>query len=234
MGGQDCEVISMNDRGKVIEFAMNDKCAAGTGKFFEAMARALHCTLEEFSALSLQSDSPANITKQCSVFAESEVVTLINSGVNAAHIAAGLTDSIARRLQAMVYRLGIVPEVVFTGGCAKNESLIRMLESKLGESIARLPDNPQIVGALGAALFARERALKTGQSDADHAACEDFATGIGSWGFLTSTYNKRANMWRPCVMKGDGSDNYRTLHAPLNLPLHFLSKLGPGPVRASY
>jgi len=161
VGGQDCKVISLDDSGKVLDFIMNDKCAAGTGKFFEAMARALHCTLEEFSDLSLQSDTPANITKQCSVFAESEVVTLINSGVNAAHIASGLTESIVRRLLAMIYRLGVVPEVVFTGGCAKNEALIRGLESKLGENIARLPQNPQIVGALGAALFAREKLAKS-------------------------------------------------------------------------
>jgi predicted CoA-substrate-specific enzyme activase len=160
VGGQDCKVISVDDEGKVLDFLMNDKCAAGTGKFFEAMARTLHCGLEEFSELSLQSDSPASITKQCSVFAESEVVTLINSGVNAPHIAAGLTDSIARRLLAMVFRVGVVPEVVLTGGGARNEALVRGLEEKLGEKIARLSQNPQTVGALGAALFARERLLK--------------------------------------------------------------------------
>jgi len=144
----------------VVEFTMNDKCAAGTGKFFEAMARTLHCSLEEFSELSLKSSNPANITKQCSVFAESEVVTLINSGAEAADIAAGLTDSIARRLQAYVFKVGLVEDVVLTGGCAKNEGLVKCLERKLNVMIARLPHSPQLVGALGAALFAEEHALK--------------------------------------------------------------------------
>jgi predicted CoA-substrate-specific enzyme activase len=160
IGGQDCKVISLDGRGKVLEFAMNDKCAAGTGRFFEAMARALDCSLEELSALSLQSNTPAAITKQCSVFAESEVVTLINNGISAADISAGLHDSIARRIHSMVYKVGINPDVVLTGGCANNEGLVKSLENRLGVSIAKLPQNPQIAGALGAALFAREKAAK--------------------------------------------------------------------------
>lgn len=160
IGGQDCKVISLDEKGRVLDFLMNDKCAAGTGKFFEAMARTLHCSLSEFSDLSLQSDNPASITKQCSVFAESEVVTLINGGSAPCDIAAGLTDSIVRRLLAMVYRVGFVSEVVLTGGGARNEALVRGVEEKLGEGIARLPESPQIVGALGAALYAGERVLK--------------------------------------------------------------------------
>jgi (R)-2-hydroxyacyl-CoA dehydratese activating ATPase len=158
-GGQDCKVISLDENGKVLDFAMNDKCAAGTGKFFEVMSRTFDCSLDEFVDLSLQSDNPANITKQCSVFAESEVVSLINSGVNQADIAAGLVDSIVRRLIAMIHRIGLTSDLVFTGGCAKNEALIRGMERATGESVFRLP-NPQIVGALGAALFAREKAAK--------------------------------------------------------------------------
>jgi predicted CoA-substrate-specific enzyme activase len=158
-GGQDCKVISLDENGKVLDFTMNDKCAAGTGKFFDVMARTFDCSLDEFSELSLQSNTPAIITKQCSVFAESEVVTLINSGVDQTDIAAGLVDSIARRLIAMIYRIGLTQDLVFTGGCAKNEALIRNLEKTTGENIVRLSD-PQIVGALGAALFAREKALK--------------------------------------------------------------------------
>jgi predicted CoA-substrate-specific enzyme activase len=160
VGGQDCKVISLDDAGRVVEFTMNDKCAAGTGKFFEAMARTLHCTLDEFSNLSLKSNNPANITKQCSVFAESEVVTLINSGADEVDIAAGLTDSIARRLQAYVYKVGLIEDVVLTGGCARNEGLVRSLERKLNVTIVRLPHSPQLVGALGAALFAGDRLLK--------------------------------------------------------------------------
>jgi (R)-2-hydroxyacyl-CoA dehydratese activating ATPase len=159
VGGQDCKVISLDDAGNVVEFAMNDKCAAGTGKFFEMMARTFDCSLDEFAELSLQSDTPANITKQCSVFAESEVITLINEGVDQADIAAGLVDSIVRRLIAMVHRVGLVPKLVITGGCAKNEGLVRGLERALKTEILRLPA-PQMAGALGAALFARDRALK--------------------------------------------------------------------------
>lgn len=160
-GGQDCKVISLDENGKVLDFAMNDKCAAGTGKFFEVMSRTFDCSLDEFAELSLQSDNPANITKQCSVFAESEVVTLINSGVDQADIAAGLVDSIVRRLIAMIYRIGLAPDLVFTGGCAKNEALIRGMEKAAGENVVRLP-SPQTVGALGAALFAQEKATKKG------------------------------------------------------------------------
>lgn len=164
VGGQDCKVISLDAGGKVMEFAMNDKCAAGTGKFFEAMARTLDCTLDEFAELSLRSESPTNITKQCSVFAESEVVSLLNNGGDTADIAAGLTDSIARRLLAMVHKVGFISEAVLTGGCANNQGLVRALERRLGEDIVRLSLNPQAVGALGAALFAGERLSKAGQA----------------------------------------------------------------------
>ena len=159
VGGQDCKVIALDARGKVVNFAMNDKCAAGTGKFFEVMARTFDCSLDEFAELSLQSDSPAKITKQCSVFAESEVITLINEGVDQADIAAGLVDSIVRRLVAMIHRVGLVPRLVVSGGCAKNEGLVRGLERALGEDVLRLPA-PQLTGALGAALFARDALLK--------------------------------------------------------------------------
>ena len=160
IGGQDCKVMSMDDEGKVVEFVMNDKCAAGTGRFFEAMARALDCGLEGLSSLSLQSNNPAIITSQCSVFAESEVITLVNEGVDLADIAAGLHASIASRLNSMVRRVGLVEDVALTGGCAKNEGLVKALEEKLRVSVKKLPQDPQIVGAIGAALVAKERVSK--------------------------------------------------------------------------
>ena len=163
VGGQDCKIISLDDDGRVLNFVMNDKCAAGTGKFFEVMARTFDCSLDEFAQLSLQSDNPANITKQCSVFAESEVISLINDGVNQADIAAGLVDSIVRRLIAMIHRVGLVPRLVISGGCAKNEALVRGMERAMKLEILRLP-SPQLAGALGAALFARDRALKAAQA----------------------------------------------------------------------
>jgi len=157
IGGQDCKAISLNDKGKVIDFVLNDKCAAGTGRFFENMARALDCGLEGLSSLSLQSKNPATITSQCSVFAESEVITLINEGIDLVDIAAGLHSSVAGRLSSMLRRIGLVEDVALTGGCAKNQGLVKALEEKLGISVKTLPEDPQIVGAVGAALIARER-----------------------------------------------------------------------------
>jgi predicted CoA-substrate-specific enzyme activase len=157
IGGQDCKVMSLNPKGKVLEFAMNDRCAAGTGRFFEAMARVLQCGLE---GLSDKGENPATISSQCSVFAESEVVTLVNEGVELADIVAGLHYAIARRLQAMVKRVGLVEDVALTGGCAKNEGLASVLADRLGVGVKKLPQDPQVAGAVGAALIAFERAAK--------------------------------------------------------------------------
>ncbi|MEN6565208.1 MAG: acyl-CoA dehydratase activase [Veillonellales bacterium] len=159
IGGQDCKVISLNESGKVVDFSMNDKCAAGTGRFFESMCRVLDCSLDDLANYSLQSTSPKTISKQCSVFAESEVITLVNNNVKISDIAAGIHDSIARRIHAMVYKIGIVEDVVLTGGCARNQALIRSLEQQLHSKIVQLKENPQLAGALGAALFARDRAM---------------------------------------------------------------------------
>jgi predicted CoA-substrate-specific enzyme activase len=157
IGGQDCKVTSVSDKGKVLEFVMNDRCAAGTGRFFEAMARVLHCGLEGLSSLSENGKTPATISSQCSVFAESEVVTLINEGVELANIVAGLNNSVAARLNSMVGRVGLVEDVAITGGCAKNDGLVRALEEKLKVKVMRLSQDPQIVGAIGAALIAKEK-----------------------------------------------------------------------------
>jgi (R)-2-hydroxyacyl-CoA dehydratese activating ATPase len=157
IGGQDCKVISLSGTGKVIEFVMNDRCAAGTGRFFEAMARALHCGLEGISALSNQGENAAHITSQCSVFAESEVVTLINEGTALPAIIAGINLSVAARLTSMVRRVGLVEDLALTGGCSKNDGLVQALEEKLGVRVKRLPLDPQIAGAVGAAVIAREK-----------------------------------------------------------------------------
>jgi len=157
IGGQDCKAMSIDDKGKVMDFVLSDKCAAGTGRFFENMARALDCGLEGLSSLSLQSKNSTIITSQCSVFAESEVITLINEGVDLVDIAAGLHSSIAGRLSSMLRRIGLIEDVALTGGCAKNQGLVKALEEKLGISVKTLPEDPQIVGAVGAALIARER-----------------------------------------------------------------------------
>jgi len=158
IGGQDCKVMALNQKGGILEFVMNDRCAAGTGRFFEMMARALHCGLEGFSTLALESANPATISSQCTVFAESEVVTLVNEGDDLKGILAGLNLSIANRLNSLVRKVGLVEDVVLTGGCAKNAGLAKSLEKQLGVSVKKLPTDPQIAGALGAALRAEEKA----------------------------------------------------------------------------
>lgn len=159
IGGQDCKVMSLGQNGKVLEFVMNDRCAAGTGRFFEAMARVLDCGLQGLSELALKGKNPATISSQCSVFAESEVVTLVNEGMELADIVAGLHASIASRLNSMVRKVGLVQDVVLTGGCAKNDGLAKALEDKLGVAVKKLPLDPQIAGAIGAALIAAERVV---------------------------------------------------------------------------
>ena len=157
IGGQDCKVISLDAKGKVLEFAMNDRCAAGTGRFLEAMARVLGCGREGISSLENQGASAATIRSQCSVFAESEVITLINDGVDLANIIAGINNSVANRLYSMVRRIGLSQELVLTGGCSKNAGLAKALEKRLGVNVSTLPQDPQIAGAVGAALIASEK-----------------------------------------------------------------------------
>jgi predicted CoA-substrate-specific enzyme activase len=161
IGGQDLKVIALKENGKVADFVMNDKCAAGTGRFFEAMARTLHCTVPELGQLSLESENPVQISNTCSVFAESEVISHINNGVNRCDIAGGIHESIARRLAAMLQRVGMEEDLVTTGGCAKNRGLLKSLMEMLGVNVVRLPHDPQIAGALGAALYAYDSFLET-------------------------------------------------------------------------
>lgn len=160
IGGQDCKVISIDERGRVVEFGMNDKCAAGTGRFLEAMSRVLSCSLEDLAIHSLKAKSPASITSQCSVFAESEVITLINEGLELADIAAGIHDSIASRLNGLARRVGLIKDVALTGGCAKNDGLAKAVEKKSGISVKKLSMDAQLVGAIGAAVIAMEKAQK--------------------------------------------------------------------------
>lgn len=163
IGGQDCKAISVNDKGKVIEFAMNDRCAAGTGRFFESMSRAMECTLEDISSSANQGPNPVNISSQCSVFAESEVVSLIYDGIAFENIIAGINNSVACRLISMINKVGLTEELVLTGGCAKNSGLAMAIERLLGIKPKLLPIDPQLIGAIGAALFAIEK-LSSGKT----------------------------------------------------------------------
>ncbi len=159
IGGQDMKGIRIDADGSVRHFAMNDKCAAGTGRFFEAMIRAFECSFEEFSELSLKARQIVPITSQCSVFAESEVVSLVAQKKNISDIAAGIQASVAKRCFTMLKSAGIEQEVTMTGGCAKNLGLKKGLEKLLGFNIAQLDTDPQIIGSLGAVEFARRKAL---------------------------------------------------------------------------
>ena len=155
IGGQDSKVIAVSPKGKPTDFQMNDKCAAGTGRFLEVMARALQLELTELGAISARATKQVLISSMCTVFAESEVITLVAEGTAREDIVAGLHRAIAKRVSAMVKRVGIVPPIAFAGGVAKNAGVARALEQELGESLL-IPNEPQIIGALGAALIARD------------------------------------------------------------------------------
>jgi len=156
IGGQDSKVIRVGPGGRVIDFAMNDKCAAGTGRFLEVMAGALNVPLEKMDSLALESTVEIVISSTCTVFAESEVVSLISQGRKPADIASAICRAVANRTSGLVTRVGAAEALVMTGGVAKNRAVVKMLSEKLGYPI-KVPDEPQIIGALGAALFAREK-----------------------------------------------------------------------------
>jgi len=161
IGGQDSKAISVNKDGKVVDFLMNDKCAAGTGRFLEVMAKALELETQELGDISLRAEEPHQVSSTCTVFAESEVVTLVVEGVNREDIVAGLHEAIAKRTMSMVRRLGLVPPVVMAGGVAKNRGVVKAIEEESGQSLV-IPPEPQIVGALGAALLAMDDLAGTG------------------------------------------------------------------------
>ncbi len=156
IGGQDSKVIRLASDGKVADFAMNDKCAAGTGRFLEVMARTLELDLEEMGSRSLCSRRTVPVSSMCTVFAESEVISLIASGTPPEDIARGIHLAIADRIGALVEKVGMVAPAVMTGGVAKNPGARSALEGKFGFPLL-VPGEPQLAGALGAALIAREK-----------------------------------------------------------------------------
>jgi predicted CoA-substrate-specific enzyme activase len=142
IGGQDSKAIAVNDTGSVKDFAMNDKCAAGTGRFLEVMAGALEVDLDDFGDFSLNADHPSIISSLCTVFAESEVISLIAKGEKRQNIIAGIHESIAARVVAMANRVGLKTPIMMTGGVAKN--------------IGEVSPKTQVTGAIGAALLAQK------------------------------------------------------------------------------
>ena len=158
IGGQDSKAIRLNDNGEVADFVMNDKCAAGTGRFLEMMARSLEISIDELGPVSLRSKENIEISSMCSVFAESEVISLIAQNKEIADIAHGIHKAIAGKAMSLLKRVGLNPGYMMTGGVAKNPGVVAVLEEQLGEKL-HIYEEPEIVGALGAALYGLEEIL---------------------------------------------------------------------------
>lgn len=156
VGAEEGRAIKIDSQGKVVDFAINEKCAAGAGAFTEAMARALEVELDELGRLSLQSTQAIPMNAQCAVFAESEVVTLVHKKTAKPDMARAIHDAIADRITSMVRRVGIEEKIALIGGVAYNVGFVKSLEEDL-ETKVLIPDSPEFVGALGAALVAAER-----------------------------------------------------------------------------
>ncbi len=153
VGGQDSKVIVIGPDGNVRDFVMNDKCAAGTGRFLEVMARALKVDLDNFGAISLKADKSLKISSICTVFTESEVVSLISKGESRENIIAGIHESVASRVSSLANRVGVIGPIMMTGGVARNIGVVKALEKKLGMPI-EVSKFAQVNGAIGAAVMA--------------------------------------------------------------------------------
>lgn len=151
IGGQDTKAISLAADGKLLKFEMNDKCAAGTGRFLEIMAMALGYSLSDFGKAACIANRPEKINSMCTVFAESEVISVVAKGAVREEVALGIHQGIATRAMGMLQRVVIQPDIAFVGGVAYNPCMRRLLEEKIGTDVL-IPDDPQIVGALGCAL----------------------------------------------------------------------------------
>jgi predicted CoA-substrate-specific enzyme activase len=156
MGGQDTKAIRIQSSGEVIDFAMNDKCAAGTGRFLQAAALALEIPLGDLGLYALRADKSVPITTTCTVFAESEVLAWLGKGKKIEEILLGVHRSIATRSIALLRRVGIAGELTFTGGVTRNQGMVEVLNDALGLKL-NISDDSHYMGALGAALFALDR-----------------------------------------------------------------------------
>ena len=156
IGGENCRAVKFDPEGNIIDFTLNDKCASGTGIFLDAMAKALRVKPEEMGELSLQSTQDIEVTSMCAVFAESEVVSMIHRKMPKYDILKGIHKSIASRIYGLANRILLEGQIVVVGGIAKNIGLVTIL-SELMASELTIPDEPEIIGALGAALLAQEK-----------------------------------------------------------------------------
>lgn len=159
IGGQDAKAIKLDERGGVVQFFMNDKCAAGTGRFIDVMARVLEVTTAEMQDYDAKATEPAPISSTCTVFAESEVISQLSQGTSKENIIAGVHASVAVKACGLAHRGGVTPDVVMSGGVAQNAGVVRAISKELKQPVIVAP-HPQVAGALGAALYAYEDALK--------------------------------------------------------------------------
>jgi len=156
VGAEEARAVKCDEKGIMIDFVVNERCAAGAGIFIEAMARALEVKLEEMGPLSLKAERASPINATCVIFGESDVVTLIHRQESKPEIARAIFDAMADRVSSMVYRLGVNPDVVLVGGVAKDVGFVASLKRKLGIDVL-IPEHPEFAGALGAALNAANR-----------------------------------------------------------------------------
>lgn len=157
VGAEEARAVKCDEKGVMVDFVVNERCAAGAGAFIEAMARALEVKLEEMGPLSLKAERASPINASCVIFGESDVVSLIHRQESKPEIARAVFDAMADRISSMIHRLGINPDVVLVGGVAKDDGFVASLNRKLGVNVL-IPENPDYVGALGAALTAAVRA----------------------------------------------------------------------------
>lgn len=156
IGGQDSKAIRVSDKGTIEQFVMNDKCAAGTGRFLEVMCKVLDLGIDEMGPVSLTAKEALDISNTCTVFAESEVISRLSEGCETPDILAGVHMAVARRVAGLARRIGLVPDAALTGGVAKNQGIVASLSRELKLPLL-IPPEPQLTGALGAALFAKEK-----------------------------------------------------------------------------
>jgi predicted CoA-substrate-specific enzyme activase len=158
IGGQDAKCMKI-EKGKLVDFVMNDKCAAGTGRFLEVTAATLGIRLEDMGNISLQSTKKIQISNLCTIFAQQEVVALLSRGEKLEDIIAGLHDALASRVASLARRLKVEPDVVLTGGVAKNIGMVKAMKESLGCELL-VPEEPLLTGAIGAAILAKENYMK--------------------------------------------------------------------------
>lgn len=160
IGGQDCKTMKIDAAGNVLKFAANDKCASGTGRFLEVMAGVLNIGIHELGPLSQKAKTPVTLASTCTVWAQADVIKFINSGVSLEDIGAGVNAAMASRVAILVNAVGVEDDVFMTGGVAKNSGVAATLEKLIGRRIKRTRKaDPQIAGALGAALLAMEKSI---------------------------------------------------------------------------